>query len=228
MTARLAISGSHLRTYEKLFQHPLSHNLEWHEVRTMLGELGQLTEESNGHIAVARNGHSLVLHRPHSKDITDIHELMEIRHFLERSETPLQQTNPQGHVLVVISHHDARIFHSELHGTPAEPVRSHDSRYLGHAVDSKDFSRGKENPPPGSYFEPLAAALDEARKILLFGCASGDSSEMDGFRTWLEKHHPELAGRIVGSVVVDEHHLSDGELLAKAREFYAQLPLLSQ
>jgi hypothetical protein len=34
-------------------------------------------------------------------------------------------------------------------------------------------------------------------------------------------HHPELAKRIIGSVVVDEHHLTVDQLLEKAREFYA-------
>jgi hypothetical protein len=38
---------------------------------------------------------------------------------------------------------------------------------------------------------------------------------------WLKTHHPELAVRVVGSVVVDEQHLSDDQLLAKAREFHA-------
>jgi hypothetical protein len=84
-----SLSGSNLRTYERIFQHPVSHNLEWREVRTMLGHLGQLVEEPNGHLNITRNGHTLVLHRSHSKDITDLHELMEIRHFLEKSEIPL-------------------------------------------------------------------------------------------------------------------------------------------
>jgi hypothetical protein len=37
----------------------------------------------------------------------------------------------------------------------------------------------------------------------------------------LKHHHPDLAKRIIGSQVVDEHRLTDGQLLAKAREFYA-------
>jgi hypothetical protein len=47
------------------------------------------------------------------------------------------------------------------------------------------------------------------------------SSEMDQFIAWLKTHHPEVAKRIIGSQVVDEHHLTTGQLLAKAREFYA-------
>jgi len=43
---------------------------------------------------------------------------------------------------------------------------------------------------------------------------------MDQFVSWLAVHHPELARRIIGSLVVDENHLTDGQLLGKAREFY--------
>ena len=88
----------------------------------MLGQLGQLSEESNGHVHIVRNGHTLDLHRSHSKDIADIQELMEIRHFLERSETPVPESSPGGDVLVVISHHEARLFHSEAHGVPFSTV----------------------------------------------------------------------------------------------------------
>jgi hypothetical protein len=217
------LKGTHLRTYEKLFQHPVSHNLEWREVLTMLGRLGQVIEEPNGHVAISRNGHTLSLHRSHSKDITDVHELMEIRHFLERSGTPLPPAADQdSQMLVVISHHEAKVFHSIAHGTSPDTLKSNESRYVGHAADSKETSRGKEIPSPGSYFEPLAVILKNAGKILFFGGGSGNSSEMEVFVTWLQKHHLQISTRIIGSVVAGEHQLSDGELLSKAREFYTK------
>ena len=217
------MSGAYLRTYEKIFQHPVSHNLGWRELRSLFSHLGQLTEESNGHFKFIRNGHTLALHRPQSKDIADIDDLMAIRHFLQSSDTDLPPVKPAGQILVVISHHEARVFRSDIHGTAPETVKSHDSRYLGHAADSRENSRGKELPAAGSYFEPLAVSLKSAARILLFGHGSGNSSEMAVFEAWLQKHHPELSGRIVGSLVVDENHQSDGELLARARDFYTQL-----
>ena len=39
----------------------------------------------------------------------------------------------------------------------------------------------------------------------------------------LKHHHAEIAQRIVGTVVVDESHLTEDQLLAKAREVYAGL-----
>lgn len=45
---------------------------------------------------------------------------------------------------------------------------------------------------------------------------------MDQFIAWLKSHHTALAKRIIGSLAVDEHHLTEDQLLAKAREFYAR------
>lgn len=227
MTPPSDLSGAYLRTYEKIFQHPVSHNLEWRELRSLLSHMGQLIEESNGHFKFIRNGHTLALHRPQSKDIADIDELMAVRHFLLLSDAGAPQAEPAAHMLVVMSHHEARVFHSDIHGTTPETVKPHDSRYLGHAADSKENSPGKQIPAAGSYFEPLATALKSATRILLFGHGSGNSSEMDMFEAWLKKRHPELGGRIVGSIVVDESHQSDAELLARARDFYAQLRTVS-
>jgi hypothetical protein len=82
-----SLSGSHLRTYEKIFQHPISHNLEWRDVRSLFGEIGQIEEESNGHLKITRNGHTFVLHPSGNKDISEMDEIMAIRHFLKKSET---------------------------------------------------------------------------------------------------------------------------------------------
>jgi len=83
------------------------------------------------------------------------------------------------------------------------------------------FSRGQEKPDPDSFFEPVAAMLNGAGKILIFGTGTGMSSEMDQFVAWLNLHHPIVAKRIIGSLVIDEHHLTEGQLLAKARELFA-------
>ena len=40
----------------------------------------------------------------------------------------------------------------------------------------------------------------------------------------LKKHHKDLAERVVRSVVVDEHHLTEDQLLAKARELFVVAP----
>ncbi len=80
------LSGSHLRTYERIFQHPISHNLEWRDVRALLGELCQTEEEPNGNVKLTRNGQTFVLRPTSEKDVSEMDEIMSLRHFLKRSE----------------------------------------------------------------------------------------------------------------------------------------------
>ena len=80
--------GTHQKTYDAVFQHPIARNLQWRDVRSMLVALADATDEPNGNLKLARNGHMLVLHPPIRKDFSDVHELMKIRHFLEQSGAP--------------------------------------------------------------------------------------------------------------------------------------------
>ena len=67
----------------------------------------------------------------------------------------------------------------------------------------------------------MAAALEGAGPILIFGTGTGTGSEMEQFVAWLGQHHPDVARRVIGSLAIDENHLTEGQLLAKAREFHA-------
>ena len=220
-----SLTGSHKRTYKTIFQHPISHNLGWRAVYGLFEKLGQLVEEPNGNLKVTRNGHTLVLNPPRSKDVAEADEVMMLRHFLEQSSEPAA-TQPASeekvsHWLLVINHHEARIYRSEMRGAIPEQILPHDpDDFFRHAQDSKDFSRGQEKPEPNSFFEPVVKALQASGQILIFGTGTGTSSEMDQFIAWLKLHHPEVAKRIIGSLVVDENHLTTDQLLAKAREFY--------
>jgi hypothetical protein len=212
--------GSHLRTYNTIFQHPISHNLNWREVYSMFKHLGEVTEESNGNLKITRNGQTLILHRPNTKDVANADEVMSLRHFLEKSETIPERVDSQdAHWLLLIDRREARIFRPEMYG--GLPRKILPVEYSQHTRDSGDVSRGKDKPDATIFFKPVAEALREAARILIFGTGTGTSSEMNQLIAWLNKHHPELARRIVGSVVVNEQHLTDDQLLAKAREFYA-------
>jgi hypothetical protein len=222
MNSTATLTGSHLRTYNTIFQHPVSHNLEWRAVHALLGRLGLVVEEPNGNLKVTRNGEVLVLHPPRTKDIAETSELMALRHFLERSEAAPKASESEVHWLLVINHHEARIFLSEMSGASLLRILPHaPEEYFRHAHNSKDFARGREKPDPNSFFEPVARALEAAGSILIFGSGTGTSNEMDLFVAWLKVRHPELASRIIGTLVVDEKHLTQDQLLAKARGYYA-------
>jgi hypothetical protein len=87
MKTTTPLSHSHQRTFDRIFQHPISHNLEWRDVHALLGEMGEVTKEHNGNLKVTRNGETLVLHATSEKDVTEMDEVVKLRHFLERSET---------------------------------------------------------------------------------------------------------------------------------------------
>ena len=218
------LSGTHLRTYLEILRHPASHNLAWRDVRALFAHVGEVAEEPNGNLKVTRNGQTLILPPPRTKDVAEIAELMELRRFLERSEQPAPPADASEiHWLVVIDHREARIFRSEIRGAAPLQILPHQpDDFFRHARNSKDFARGQEKPDPNSFFEPVARALKAPGKILLCGCGKGMGSEMEQFLSWLKRRHPELSGRIIGSLTVDEHQLTEAQLLAKAREFYAR------
>ncbi|SDR66695.1 hypothetical protein [Opitutus sp. GAS368] len=226
MSSPVLLTGSHLRTYEAIFRHPAAQNLQWHDVLALFRHIGQVEEETNGNLKVTRHGRVLVLHPPRSKDVGATEELMALRHFLERSAvaTPVAPVPDGAHWLLVIDHHEARIFRTEMDGAHPKRIRPHQPAHLNHTPNSKDFTRGQEKPDPTTFFEPVAQALAAAGPVLVFGHGKGNASEMDQFIAWAKVHHPALAGRIIGAQVVDDHHLNESQLLGKAREFYAHAP----
>lgn len=215
-----ALTGSLLRTYESIFRQPAAHNLTWHDIHILLDELGEVTEAHNGHVRVNRNGHILTVHLPHTQEVAEPALLLELRHFLLRSEQP-PSTMHGAHWLLVIDHEESRLFRSELGGTVPQTIRPHSSHV--HSQPKPDALRVRQQADPSGYFATVASALGGTSKILILGPGKGSGSAMEQFVTWAKHHHPALAARIIGTQVVDEHHVTEGQLLATARDFYAQV-----
>ncbi|MGD0464672.1 MAG: hypothetical protein ABSB74_19480 [Tepidisphaeraceae bacterium] len=218
------LSGPHQKIYQRVFQHPMAHNLQWREVWSMLGAIAgaDAVEDGKGNLKVTRNGQTLVLHRSRGKDLADKKELMQVRHFLERSETAAPPSAKVGtHLLVVIDHREARIYSTELRGSVPQRIVPYDPFGFGRDLHyNQDDSNGQRKPEQKSFYEAVAKTLHGAQQILMFGAGTGASSAMEHLVAELKRHHPDIAQRIVGSIVVDEHHLTEDELLAKARELF--------
>ena len=219
------LSGSHRRTYDSIFRHPAARNLGWRDVRSMLGVLGEVVEEPNGNLKITRNGQTLILRPSLDKNVAEIEELMEIRHFLERSGAVASAAKAEGvHLLVVIDHRHASVYRTELHGsvpqqiTPYDP--SGDGRHLHYVQDD---SNGQRKPEQKSFYEAVAKTLHGAEMILVFGGGTGASSAMEELLAELKHHHGDVAKHVVGSIVLDETHLTEDQLLAQARDFYSTL-----
>jgi hypothetical protein len=126
------------------------------------------------------------------------------------------------HLLVVVDHREARIFKTELKGSVPERITPFDPHGFGRYLHSvTDDSNGQRKPERKSFYEAVAKSLKGAEQILLFGTGTGASSAMEQLIAHLKHHHADVTKCIVGSVAVDEHHLSEGQLLASAREFYS-------
>lgn len=216
------LTRTHRRAYETIFSHPAAHNLEWRDLRALLTELADVEEEPNGKLKVTRNGQTLVMQPDRHKDVAEIDELMRIRHFLERSNAAGLRSDDHGiHLLVVIDHREARIYRAELKGSVPERITPFDPHGFGRYLHSvTDDSNGQRNPERKSFYDAVAKSLEGAEQILLFGTGTGTSSAMEQLRANLKHHHSSVARRIVGSIAVDDHHLTEDQLLARAREFY--------
>jgi hypothetical protein len=148
---------------------------------------------------------------------------MALRHFLQRSEaTSEPAAENDAPWLLVISHHEARLYRSTAPGAIAQLFRPHlPADFFRPAPGVKNFSRGREKPEPSSLFEPVAAVLRGAGRILIFGGGTGVGGAMEQFVAWANACRPELAGRIIGAVSAYESNLSEEQLLAKARAYHA-------
>ena len=76
------LTARHQDTLRQIFTHPLSHNVEWHAVVSLLREVGAVDERDDGRVRVTAGGRTIVLSRPRRKDL-EAGELVEVRHLLE-------------------------------------------------------------------------------------------------------------------------------------------------
>src|SRR5688572_18659667 len=58
------LPADHQVTYDQLFQHPISRNLEWRHLRTLLVSLSDSVEEHAENVKFTRNGQTLVVRPP--------------------------------------------------------------------------------------------------------------------------------------------------------------------
>jgi hypothetical protein len=216
------LSRSHRKTYDAIFQHPVAHNLDWTDVRSLLTAVADVSPEDNGNLKVTRHGQTMILHPSREKQIGTTDEVVQIRHFLQRPEAVAMEGAAGGmHLLVVIDHREARVFRADEQDASPEVVTPYDPHGYGrHLHYVQDDSNGQRKPERKSFYDAVAKTLQGAERILLFGRGTGASSAVEFLLAELRLHHPELAERVVGSLAVDEQHLTEGQLLAKAREYF--------
>ena len=75
------LNHHHRVTLEKLFSHPVSGNVEWGQVLSLLEAVGTTTQEPNGKVRVELGGETQVLQPPDDKDV-DRQTILDLRRLL--------------------------------------------------------------------------------------------------------------------------------------------------
>jgi hypothetical protein len=57
---------------------------------------------------------------------------------------------------------------------------------------------------------------------VICGSGTGESSAMEQLLADLKQNHQDISNHIISSCIIDENHLTDGQLLAQAREIFGR------
>jgi hypothetical protein len=231
------LSKASRKTLQLLFRHPIAHNLEWTHVVALFERLGTVDQKSHNEMLFGIGGEHHRVHKPHSKDVT-VDELLEFRRMLtragwspetvaeadagensSRTESAVIPTPPD--LLVVVAHHEARIYHLDLQSaeTRAHVIRPYDPHHFRHHLTHKDLSRerGQRAPEDPSFYESLAEAIASARAIVVVGHGDGHSNAADRLIDFLRLHHPDTYQKVAREVGADLSSLTPPQLLVLGR-----------
>jgi hypothetical protein len=81
MTEPEHLSGRHRDTLHQLFEHPVSRNVEWRAVISLLGEVGSVATHHNGKIAVTVGPRTEFFDPRGEKDL-DVQTVVDVRELL--------------------------------------------------------------------------------------------------------------------------------------------------
>ena len=81
------INGHHLNhkqlsVLEKVFTHPVTHDLTWHDVTTLLDAVGTLEQKHNGSWHITIGGQMQVFDPNHGKQLS-VQQVIDLRHMLQ-------------------------------------------------------------------------------------------------------------------------------------------------
>jgi hypothetical protein len=225
----------HRRTAEAILSHPVSHNIEWRDVLSLLEATGEVTEEHNGKFKVSVGGETETLKRPSGKDVSE-QMVVDLRRMLGAAGITAEglrgrqdlSTRPApaehgGHAILLISYHGADIYPTDAtDSAPRRIVPQDPSGRLRTMHHKADNPQGWYGEIEKSWYAELAEGLRPAAQILIIGNGKGHSNGVLHFMQYLAQHDHDLMKRIVGSIESDGEDLTEAEILALAREFYGE------
>ncbi len=81
MAEGIELDGHHRATVEKIFNHPVSHNIQWHDVLSLLQSVAAVTEERDGRYKVTLGSDTETFDVPRHHDI-DEQQVIDLRRML--------------------------------------------------------------------------------------------------------------------------------------------------
>jgi hypothetical protein len=81
MSEPVHLNNHHRNTLRQIFQHPVSHNIEWHAVVSLLEAIGSVVKHRDGMVAVTVGSRTEFFDVPAHKDI-DTQTVVDLRRML--------------------------------------------------------------------------------------------------------------------------------------------------
>lgn len=221
------LHGEDLRTLQRVFAHPLSHNLAWREVVKLMGRIGSAEEQHNGEFHLLAGGAELRMKKPHDKDLTAT-EVMDLRHFLAAAgwdpdataAAPVDTAPATPDLVIVIDHAGARLYRiGARDGAEAQADAPQETHHFLHDVDARenDADREETYPQDMQFFEKIALAA-VGGKIVVISHGTGQSNAAHHLTDYLKTHHSEVCDRIAQILTADLPHTTTPELMELARQ----------
>lgn len=78
----MKLDAHHRKTTEKLFTHPTSHNIQWHDILSLLQAVAEVDEVHDGRFRVTLGGETETFDAPRGTDI-DTQQIVDLRRMLK-------------------------------------------------------------------------------------------------------------------------------------------------
>lgn len=85
------LDAHHRATVEKIFNHPVSHNIQWHDVLSLLESVATVTAESDGRYTVTLGSETETFDAPRHHDI-DEQQVVDLRRMLRAAGITAEST----------------------------------------------------------------------------------------------------------------------------------------
>jgi hypothetical protein len=86
------LDAHHRATVEKIFNHPVGHNIQWHDVLSLLRSVASVTEEADGRYAVTLGAETETFNSPRHHDM-DEQQVVDLRRMLRGAGITPQSTD---------------------------------------------------------------------------------------------------------------------------------------